>query len=123
MRFSARDGLRGINAWLTTYSESVDFCRRVCLSGGRVVVVPQAEISHRRARYEGIRTRGGEPLKDDHTVNHAMTVHRSQQRYLYTDLAMSSWFIVWLWRLLRSFGMAISMMFGKKPYEDRKSVV
>ena len=51
--------LRGINAWLTTYSESVDFCRRVCLSGGRVVVVPQAEISHRRARYEGIRTRGG----------------------------------------------------------------
>lgn len=109
--------LRGINAWLTTYSESVDFCRRVCLSGGRVVVVPQAEISHRRARYEGIRTRGGEPLKDDHTVNHAMTVHRSQQRYLYTDLAMSSWFIVWLWRLLRSFGMAISMMFGKKPYE------
>lgn len=31
--------LRGINAWLTTYSESVDFCRRVCLSGGRVVVV------------------------------------------------------------------------------------
>ena len=46
-----------------------------------------------------------------------MTVHRSQQRYLYTDLAMSSWFIVWLWRLLRSFGMAISMMFGKKPYE------
>ena len=109
--------LRGINAWLTTYSESVDFCRRVCLSGGRVVVVPQAEISHRRARYEGIRTRGGEPLKDDHTVNHAMTVHRSQQRYLYTDLAMSSWFIVWLWRLLRSFGMAIAMMFGKKPYE------
>lgn len=109
--------LRGINAWLTTYSESVDFCRRVCLSGGRVVVVPQVEISHRRARYEGIRTRGGEPLKDDHTVNHAMTVHRSQQRYLYTDLAMSSWFIVWLWRLLRSFGMAISMMFGKKPYE------
>ena len=109
--------LRGINAWLTTYSESVDFCRRVCLSGGRVVVVPQAEISHRRARYEGIRTRGGEPLKDDHTVNHAMTVHRSQQRYLYTDLAMSSWFIVWLWRLLRSFGMAISMMFGKEPYE------
>ena len=107
----------GINAWLTTYSESVDFCRRVCLSGGRVVVVPQAEISHRRARYEGICTRGGEPLKDDHTVNHAMTVHRSQQRYLYNGPGH----VVLVYRLAveaaPQFCMAISMMFGKKPYE------
>ena len=109
--------LKGINPWFTTYGESVDFCRRVCLSGGRVVVVPQAEISHRRARYEGVRTRGGEPLNDDHAVNPAMSVFRAQQRYLYTDIAMSSWILVWLWRLLRSFGMTIAMLFGKRPYD------
>jgi GT2 family glycosyltransferase len=109
--------LKGTNPWFTTYSESVDFCRRVCLSGGRVVIVPQAEISHRRARYEGVRTRGGEPLDDDHAVNPAMTVARTQQRYLYTDIAMSSWIAVWLWRLVRSLGMAVAMLFGKRPYE------
>lgn len=109
--------LKGINHWFTTYSESVDFCRRVCLSGRRVVIVPQAEISHRRARYEGIRTRGGEPLNEESAINPAMTVARSQQRYLYTDIARSAWMVVWLWRLLRSFGMAIAMLFRKKPYE------
>ncbi|PJM79149.1 glycosyltransferase family 2 protein [Bifidobacterium scaligerum] len=108
--------LRGVNPWMTTYSESIDFCRRVCLSGGRVVVVPQAQIAHRRARYEGVRTRNGEPVNPDHVVNPAMAVTRSQQRYLYTDKAMSSWIVLWLWRLLRSFGMALAMLFSKKPY-------
>lgn len=108
--------LKGINPWFTTYSESMDFCRRVCLSGGRVVIVPQAEISHRRARYEGIRTRGGEPVDEEDAGNPLMTVVRSQQRYLYTDIARSAWPAVWLWRLLRSFGMAIAMLFRKKPY-------
>ena len=49
----------GIGAWFTTYAESIDFCRRISRSGGRVLVVPQARIAHRRARYEGVRTRGG----------------------------------------------------------------
>lgn len=75
--------------------------------------MPQAEISHRRARYEGIRTRGGEPLNEESAINPAMTVARSQQRYLYTDIARSAWMVVWLWRLLRSFGMAIAMLFRK----------
>lgn len=109
--------LRGINPWFTTYGESVDFCRRVVQSGGRVVVVPSAEIAHRRARYEGVRTRGGQPLNDDHAVNPAMAVARAQQRYLYTDIAMSRWPLVWLWRLLRSIVMALAMLFGKKPYQ------
>ncbi|MBW3089276.1 glycosyltransferase family 2 protein [Bifidobacterium miconisargentati] len=108
--------LKGINPWFTTYGESLDFCRRVCQSGGRVVIVPQAQIAHRRARYEGVRTRGGEALNSHHTISPAMTVARAQQRYLYTDMAMSSWIPVWLWRFIRSFGMALAMLFGKKPY-------
>lgn len=109
--------IKGINPWFTTYGESMDFCRRVCLSGGRVVVVPRAEIAHRRARYEGVRTRGGEALTSDHAVRHGVAVARAAQRYRYTDMAMSSWIVVWLWRLIRSFGVAIAMLFGKKPFE------
>ncbi|KFI93145.1 hypothetical protein BISA_1310 [Bifidobacterium saguini DSM 23967] len=106
-----------INSWFTTYSESVDFCRRVCLSGGRVVVVPKAEISHRRARYEGVRNRNGEPLDHEHTKSAAMTVARTQQRYFYTDVHMSTWILVWLWRLVRSFGVTIALLFRKQPYQ------
>lgn len=107
----------GINPWHTTYGESIDFCRRICLGGGRVVVVPQAEIAHRRARFEGIRTRGGEPLEHARTRGPVMGVARTQQRYLYTDVSMSLWIVLWLWRLIRSLGMAIAMLFRKKPYE------
>ncbi|NMM93529.1 glycosyltransferase family 2 protein [Bifidobacterium oedipodis] len=115
--YSQLKRLKGINPWLTTYGESIDFCRRVCASGGRVVVVPQAEIAHRRARYEGVRTRGGEPLNDDHAINAAMSVARAEQRYLYTDIPMSSWLLIWLGRLLRSLWLALTLLFGKKPYE------
>ncbi|MBT1174848.1 glycosyltransferase family 2 protein [Bifidobacterium sp. LC6] len=106
-----------INPWMTTYSESVDFCRRVCLSGGRVVIVPQAEIAHRRARYEGVRTRGGEALEHEHANNAALAIARSQQRYLYTDLHMSTWIAVWLWRVIRSFGVTIALLLRKQPYQ------
>ncbi|RIY23957.1 glycosyltransferase family 2 protein, partial [Gardnerella vaginalis] len=57
---SAWQTMRGTQPWLTTFEESNDFCRRVILSGGRVVVVPKARIAHRRARFDGIRTRSGE---------------------------------------------------------------
>ena len=57
--------LGGADDWFTTFAESEDFCRRVCLSGRRVVVVPQARIAHRRARFEGVRTKGGEPVDED----------------------------------------------------------
>ena len=33
--------LGGADDWFTTFAESEDFCRRVCLSGRRVVVVPR----------------------------------------------------------------------------------
>ncbi|KAB7788587.1 glycosyltransferase family 2 protein [Bifidobacterium cebidarum] len=106
-----------LNPWMTTYSESVDFCRRVCLNGGRVVVVPKAEISHRRARYEGIRSHNGEALEHEHARSAAMGIARSQQRYFYTDIHMSVWVVTWLWRLIRSFGMTFALLFRKRPYQ------
>ena len=49
----------GADPWFGTFAESTDLCRRICLGGGRVVVVPQARIAHRRARFEGIRSKNG----------------------------------------------------------------
>lgn len=114
--FQQFNRLRGFDSWFTTYGESIDFCRRVCLSGGRVVVVPEAAVAHRRARFEGARTRGGEALDADHAADPAMTVLRAAQRYRYTDMPMSSWLLAWLWRWLRGFGAALWNLFNKQPY-------
>ncbi len=53
----------GVNPWFGTFDESDDFCRRLCRNGKRVVVVPQARIAHRRARWDGVRSKGGEPMR------------------------------------------------------------
>ncbi|OZG62441.1 hypothetical protein BLEM_0987 [Bifidobacterium lemurum] len=109
--------LEGVNPWFTTFGESRDFCRRVCVSGGRVVVVPQARIAHARARYEGLRSRDGEPLDAGHETNAAMSVKRAAQRYRYTDVPKGHWIWMWLWSVLRGLGMAVACLFGKKPWE------
>lgn len=107
----------GINRWFTTYGESADFCRRICLDGGRVVVVPEARIAHRRARYEGIRTRNGEPVDEQEPLHSAMAVMSAAQRYLYTDIPTLLWPLLWLWRLLTSIGKALEQLFAKRPYK------
>ncbi|OZG68978.1 glycosyltransferase family 2 protein [Bifidobacterium eulemuris] len=109
--------LEGVNPWFTTFGESRDFCRRVCLSGGRVVVVPQARIAHRRARYEGVRSRDGEPLAAERGTNAALSVRRAAQRYRYTDVPKANWIWMWLWSVLRGLGLAVACLFGKKPWE------
>lgn len=56
---------KGVDPWFGTFAESTDLCRRICLGGGRVVVVPQARIAHRRARFEGVRSKNGQPVEDE----------------------------------------------------------
>lgn len=106
----------GVNPWFSSYGESRDFGRRVCQCGGRVVVVPQARVAHRRARFEGVRTRTGEPLVERHPIDTTMSRLSAAQRYLYTDVAMWRWAPLWVWRLLRSLVMAVVCLFGKRPY-------
>ncbi|WP_033494785.1 glycosyltransferase family 2 protein [Bifidobacterium biavatii] len=105
----------GVNPWFSTFGESNDFCRRVCLDGGRVVVVSAARIAHRRARFEGIRTRGGEPVEDGR--NPSMAVMRAEQKYLYTDMPVAMWPLIWVFRLVRAFVMAVRQLVSKRPYE------
>ncbi len=110
------DAFCGANPWFGTFGESADFCRRICLGGGRVVVVPQAAIAHRRARYEGIRSRSGEPLDDGEHNNAAMSVLDTRQRYYYTDIRMLWWPLLWVVSVVGSFFAALMRLSRKQPY-------
>ena len=107
----------GINGWFTTYAESIDFCRRVSRSGGRVLVVPQARIAHRRARYEGVRTRNGEEVDEELPVKPSMSVLVAEQRYQYTDIARLRWPLIWIFSLFAAFFKTLARLVKKQPYE------
>lgn len=109
--------LGGVNSWFTTMGESIDFSRRVVFSGGRVVVVPRARIAHRRARYEGIRSRAGHPLEESEPNNPTLGVLRVEQRYRYSETHRVLWPLLWLWSLLRALGLFVSQLVHKRPYE------
>ncbi|KAB8292744.1 glycosyltransferase [Bifidobacterium avesanii] len=109
--------LGGADGWFTSFGESKDFCRRVCLNGGRVLVVPKAVIAHRRARLEGVRTRSGEAVDEDDALNSALQRITASQRYRITDVRRGRWPLQWLWLLVKSFGLFFALLFAKKPYE------
>ncbi|MFR7425521.1 MAG: glycosyltransferase family 2 protein [Bifidobacterium pullorum] len=106
----------GTDPWFGSFTEADDLCRRICLGGGRVVVVPTAEVAHRRARFEGIRTHEGEPVAQEDAYDTAMGVLEAQQRYYYTDIRTVWWPFLWIWRLLRSVVMAVVRLSRKQPY-------
>ncbi len=107
----------GITGWFTSYAESADLCRRICRGGGRVVVVAQARIAHRRARFEGVRTRLGEAVDEGNPTNNALGVFDAWQRYRYTDVARLRWPLMWLVSLVAAIGLALSRLVKKQPYE------
>ena len=111
------DTTGGADRWFTTFGESVDLCRRICLSGGRVVVVPQAGIAHRRARFEGLRTRGGQEVDEDERLNPAFAVRRTAERYRYTDSRMLMWPLIWLCSLAVALAQTVRQLASKRPYE------
>ncbi|NEG69314.1 glycosyltransferase family 2 protein [Bifidobacterium choloepi] len=108
--------VHGVNPWFTTYRESADFCRRLCLNGKRVVVVPSARIAHRRARYEGVRTADGKPLDDADAIDTSMPVLAASQKYFYTDFAAGWWPLAWILRLVVCLCDAVRQLFRKMPY-------
>ncbi|MCI1219845.1 MAG: glycosyltransferase family 2 protein [Bifidobacterium sp.] len=109
--------LGGVDPWFGTYGESADFSRRVCLGGQRVVVVPQARIAHRRARFEGVRSKDGEPVDEERAENNALPVMIARQRYRYTDIRRAWWLLIWLRSLVEVLALAIRYLFAKEPYE------
>ena len=109
-RFSPACRLFGI------FGESIDFCRRICLGGGRVVVVPRAAMAHRRARYEGLRGPDGRAIDVQGSFKATMAVLTAQELFYVTDFSPVAWPWVFLWRLLRSWIMALSALTAKEPH-------
>ncbi len=109
------DYSEGVN--MGVYAESADLCRRVCLSGGRVLVVPQAAVAHRRARLEGMRTGAGAAAKHDERPRSYVGVVDARERYRFTDISMLAWLPVWLWRFVVSLALFIGQLTRKRPYE------
>lgn len=107
----------GLDGWFSSFVESSDFCRRICRGGGRVIVAPRARIAHRRARFEGIRGRDGEQIDDEQPADPSMSLFAAWQRYYFTDVPMGLWPLAWLWRLVRSLGIAIAQLLGKRPWQ------
>ena len=116
----------GPSAQMGTFGQSRDFCRRVCLSGGRVLVTPKARIAHRRARLEGIRTHNGEAIEEvdkdgDGVIDHSRRTYAQQiavrDAYFYSDVSAIRWFYLWIIRLIRSWGVFIRLLTHKKPYQ------
>lgn len=107
----------GADPWFGTFAESTDLCRRICLGGGRVVVVPQARIAHRRSRFEGVRSRNGRPVEDeDERIDPYLAVRESNTKYAYTDVHRSWWPLLWLWSIIQSLGLAVLCLSRKQPY-------
>lgn len=107
----------GIDPWFGTFGESFDFCRRICRGGGRALIVPRAAVAHRRARFEGLRSRSGMPLEDARETRATMAWLVAEQRYRYTDIPLAWWPLVWLLGLPASIVHAIVCLVGKRPYE------
>ncbi|WP_314685984.1 glycosyltransferase family 2 protein [uncultured Bifidobacterium sp.] len=114
---SALTRFGGIDPWFGTFGESFDFCRRVCRSGGRVLIVPQVAVAHRRARFEGVRSRSGMPLEEGSPRRATMARLVAEQRYRYTDIPLAWWLLVWLMSLPASVVHAVVCLVGKRPYE------
>ena len=108
--------LGGPGAWAGTFGQSDDLCRRICLSGGRVVVVPSARMAHASARMSGLRDRNGRPVQPDRPLDASIGPMLARERYLLTDFALPWWPLVWLWRILAACWFMAVDLIGKRPY-------
>ncbi|MBW3087889.1 glycosyltransferase family 2 protein [Bifidobacterium sp. 82T24] len=108
--------LDGTTPSLGGFAESADFCRRVNLSGGRVLVVPKSAIAHRRARFEGLRSSRGTSQEDERTSPYAAVID-GRERFRLTDIRVVAWPLMWLWRLLASFILFFRELVRKQPYQ------
>lgn len=103
----------------STFGQSRDFCRRVCLSGGRVIVVPQARTGHRRARLEGVRTAKGQAVQDG--VKNPIPSYGAQvmarDTYYYSDIPVVRWLPSWILRFLLSLFLFARLLGRKQVYQ------
>lgn len=111
--------LGGASAAMHTAGQSADYCRRVCRSGGRIVVVPRATIAHYQARMQHLRTAQGFPIETEEELATSEVVfdesarQDAQAQYYFTDIAKRRWLLAWLWLLVASIGQTIRLLAQK----------
>lgn len=105
----------GFDQWLSTYEQGFDFGRRICAASGRVVVVPQARIHHRRARGCGIRTRSGYAHESVQIRSSQHDIMLSQARLKTTNIPVLLWPLLWLASLVVALPKSVYRLFNKRP--------
>lgn len=109
--------LAGTQTWYGTFGESLDFCRRVHLSGQRVVVAPKVAIAHVRARYCGLRTHEGRPIPQKEARSSYSEVMDARDRFVSSETAVWKKPFAWLASVVVSLVVFVANLFAKKPYE------
>ncbi|WP_394987127.1 beta-carotene 15,15'-monooxygenase [Scardovia wiggsiae] len=102
-----------------TFGQSRDFCRRVCLGGGRVIIASQVKTAHLRARFEGMRTQKGQPA--GHGSGAPVPSYGAQAKardtYYYSDISVIRWLLSWFWKWLSSFILFAKLLGRKQVYQ------
>lgn len=102
-----------------TFGQSRDFCRRVCLGGGRVIIASQVKTAHLRARFEGMRTQKGQPA--GHGSGASVPSYGAQAKardtYYYSDISVIRWLLSWFWKWLGSFILFAKLLGRKQVYQ------
>ena len=102
-----------------TFGQSRDFCRRMCLGGGRVIIAPQVKTAHLRARFEGLRTQKGQPAGrgSGSPVPSYGAQTKARDTYYYSDISVIRWPVSWLWKWLGSFILFAKLLGRKQVYQ------
>lgn len=104
----------GTDAWMGTFGESTDLCRRVWRQGRRVIVVPRAATRHVRARYQGIRSADGSHRRGRPRPT-TMPVLRAQEKIALTNTHGLMLLPAFLWSILRALALFVIELFRKRP--------
>lgn len=107
--------LSGIDSGIGTFGESKEFCRRVCLSGRRVLVVPSVSTAHRRARFSGVRHLNGSAISPQSAFDSYALQIKARERYMISDISRSMWILAWLISLPKSLWKFVMLLVRKMP--------
>lgn len=104
----------GPDAWMGTYGESTDFCRRVWKHGKRVIVLPQAATRHVRARFSGLRSEDGSHHRGKPRST-TLARLKAQEKIAITNTHLATILPAFILSIVRALGLFVRELFHKHP--------